>query len=231
LIAVSGLARITQAQTKDQYVAGLWREEMELQLCWYKLIDHQGDRYSPYTAPTWSWASIEGGVKFCDMSDWLEGQYLNIKVLRVGTTPAEADPLGEIGDGFLDLSCAHLLRGVIHEVDHQGNLSGLNTLVFGKETLEVIVYFDHSNLFDRTLYVLPIKGYGGGERIMGLLLQPTGFMRGEYRRIALFVIVDEKACQTFEDVAQSRMWQGEDEEYSRIQMDNYGRRHQIIRFV
>jgi hypothetical protein len=57
LVAISGLARLVQDKTGDQYVAGMWRKYLEIQLCWS--VDRPGRRISPYTAPTWSWASID----------------------------------------------------------------------------------------------------------------------------------------------------------------------------
>jgi hypothetical protein len=35
LVAISGLAQIIQKQTRDQYVAGMWRKDLELELCWF----------------------------------------------------------------------------------------------------------------------------------------------------------------------------------------------------
>jgi hypothetical protein len=60
LVAISGLARIIQQQTRDQYVAGMWRKDLELQLCWYREHSSLPDqRVLPYRAPSWSWASID----------------------------------------------------------------------------------------------------------------------------------------------------------------------------
>jgi hypothetical protein len=51
LVAISGIARKIQFQTKDQYVSGLWRENMEDQLCWSIQYSHC-QRTGPYCAPT-----------------------------------------------------------------------------------------------------------------------------------------------------------------------------------
>jgi hypothetical protein len=37
LVALSGIARAVQNETMDGYFAGLWKRDMEVQLCWYRL--------------------------------------------------------------------------------------------------------------------------------------------------------------------------------------------------
>ncbi|KAF8862041.1 HET-domain-containing protein, partial [Acephala macrosclerotiorum] len=65
LIAISGLARIAQSEINDEYVAGMWKNDLELQLGWY--APTTGTRPSQYVAPTWSWASIDGAVKLAGL--------------------------------------------------------------------------------------------------------------------------------------------------------------------
>jgi hypothetical protein len=62
LPALSGLAHEYQKSWNDQYLAGLWRNQLWRELQWYVV---PGERTSPrrpaeYRAPTWSWASVEG---------------------------------------------------------------------------------------------------------------------------------------------------------------------------
>jgi hypothetical protein len=64
LVAIAGLAEFIQTQTGDEYVAGLWRNNLELQLCW---LSEGGGRRMPHSAPTWSWASIDSPV-------WVRGK-------------------------------------------------------------------------------------------------------------------------------------------------------------
>lgn len=62
LVAISGLARLVHAVTGDSYLAGLWRKNMEDQLCWS--VINAAARIMPSTAPTWSWASLRGLISF-----------------------------------------------------------------------------------------------------------------------------------------------------------------------
>ena len=67
LVAIGGLIKIIQDNTNDSYVAGLWRSCLEIQFEWCMMDrwriggPQKNERISPYTAPTWSWASIRGG--------------------------------------------------------------------------------------------------------------------------------------------------------------------------
>jgi hypothetical protein len=65
LVAISGIARIAQKENNDNYLAGMWRNEMEAQLCWH--LEVSGTRpapMEPYRAPSWSWASIDGEIPY-----------------------------------------------------------------------------------------------------------------------------------------------------------------------
>jgi hypothetical protein len=56
--AVSGLAKSVLKTTKWQYVAGLWRENMIMDLVWSTSNPYSASRCVPWRAPTFSWASI-----------------------------------------------------------------------------------------------------------------------------------------------------------------------------
>ncbi|KAF4632920.1 hypothetical protein G7Y89_g5199 [Cudoniella acicularis] len=69
LPAVAGLAAVYQQATGDEYVAGLWRSSLIVNLLWkqqYLLNCHQSSISVPreYRAPSWSWASFDGNIEF-----------------------------------------------------------------------------------------------------------------------------------------------------------------------
>lgn len=77
LAGISGLAKsfltIIQRSVKlsDEYIAGLWRKHLVTGLSWNvnrELLEQTGRRQhrrlSHYSAPSWSWASIDGPVEF-----------------------------------------------------------------------------------------------------------------------------------------------------------------------
>ena len=64
LVALSGIAKLMEQTLNDQYCAGLWRERLVTQLFWICDCDEQRlrPRPTPYRAPSWSWASLDGPV-------------------------------------------------------------------------------------------------------------------------------------------------------------------------
>jgi Heterokaryon incompatibility protein (HET) len=87
LHAIAGLARLAQPSADDVYVAGLWMNHLAGQLLWRpqdgsKFTADDCDMIAPETsrAPSWSWAALNGGVKFPDMHP----QELGIDILSIG---------------------------------------------------------------------------------------------------------------------------------------------------
>jgi hypothetical protein len=70
-IALAGLAEEMRNVTEDTYLAGMWKEDLQEQLCWAADFDVRRQlnrsRVPTYLAPTWSWMSVEGPV-MSDMS-------------------------------------------------------------------------------------------------------------------------------------------------------------------
>lgn len=67
MIALAGLADELRNRTGDIYLAGLWKTDLQKQLCWRYSVWFDGSsnrsRTLCYNAPTWSWASFDGPVK------------------------------------------------------------------------------------------------------------------------------------------------------------------------
>jgi hypothetical protein len=114
LPAISGLATLMGQRTSSQYLAGLWADDLEYSLLW--MSDHQksGSRpvqrvdVEPY-APSWSWASIIGPVKYIPRhldqfshrrsgGDEVKTVY---KTPRAATIPLTTNVYGPIKHGFV----------------------------------------------------------------------------------------------------------------------------------
>lgn len=75
LAALSGLATLYQS-TSDEYICGLWRSHLVRSLMWgVKTMDRDADKafsyasrisqpQQEYDAPSWSWASVTGEIKY-----------------------------------------------------------------------------------------------------------------------------------------------------------------------
>lgn len=64
LVTIPGIAKHVQQFTKYEYLAGLWRKDLDRMLCWCVNEENlQNSRPVPYRAPTWPWALIDGEVR------------------------------------------------------------------------------------------------------------------------------------------------------------------------
>jgi hypothetical protein len=134
LLALGGIASELSRLWADKYMFGLWKNWFVQLLAWYKsAADKQMLRSS--RAPTWSWASIDGGI-YIKESFLTEDALLleeNLLTLRSSKTvalsckvitPTDLDALGGIevlseydlaGDEAGDSSLYYLLLGVSKE--------------------------------------------------------------------------------------------------------------------
>ncbi|KAI0514751.1 heterokaryon incompatibility protein-domain-containing protein [Xylaria bambusicola] len=107
LRALSGLADLFRKAHHATYLAGLWREDLQLGLAWYvasndsRIVSKAGDQ-----KPSWSWASV-GTVRLKYRSWAAFSQHIvteGIEVLDASCTPAdEANPCGSVTTGLLTL--------------------------------------------------------------------------------------------------------------------------------
>ncbi|KAJ8522829.1 hypothetical protein ONZ45_g658 [Pleurotus djamor] len=65
LVAMSSVGERFQRVFKAEYLAGLWRDTLVDDLCWF-VFSGGSDRPSSYRAPSWSWAAVDHGI----MTDW-----------------------------------------------------------------------------------------------------------------------------------------------------------------
>lgn len=103
LVAFSAIARSYATHLSDEYVAGMWRSRLHNDLLWLvsKITESDHTRYGTYTAPTWSWASINGTVWIPFESDRIEYRY-NVDDYKLEY--ATEDKMGAIRAGWLRLS-------------------------------------------------------------------------------------------------------------------------------
>ena len=103
LPALSGLATEVAKFRGGTYCAGLWWEDMAWGLLWYKRTGFELTKPSEYLAPSWSWASLNGGTLY--PWQWPEKITLPDVVFREYYLEYKSDdPYGAIKSGWLDLS-------------------------------------------------------------------------------------------------------------------------------
>jgi hypothetical protein len=105
LIAISALAKEARQILRDDYLAGLWRRHLGWELGWTADIWPPSavgthDRASGYRAPTWSWASIDGEIRY---TDYGEDVLLLVDVLDAEVTPQGKDDTGALSGGWVQI--------------------------------------------------------------------------------------------------------------------------------
>ncbi|KAF4442819.1 Ankyrin repeat-containing domain protein [Fusarium austroafricanum] len=109
LPALSGLAEAIRRKTGQHYLAGLWRDTLLLDMCWFSTSNEPQDRQ--WRAPSWSWASVNGSIEYEQyLYCW---PYLSsnnfrtwARVLGADCSLKDTSPTGQITDGFIRLECS-----------------------------------------------------------------------------------------------------------------------------
>ena len=236
LVALSGLARLMQQESGIEYVAGLWRKNLESQLRWQP-TDSPSRRARPavYRAPSWSWASIDGSLmipKRSDISEMASHHILNVTARRVLIQPVSPDnPFGEILSATLNLRCDYLCRANLHEIEDSDR--GYTLIDLARKTFRISFLFDCSEVFENRrlrVHLLPIYTYKTRFLCNGLILQPTGSSTGQYRRIGIFDGLQE--CVAGEDcLSEADFFPPHDDDYSEIYVDQQGMTQRAIDII
>lgn len=101
LVALSGVAKQFVSLIHDEYVAGLWRNQLPHYLCWRTRRDPATSPNPPpqYLAPTWSWASVNREVIWMDPH--FSRTFLTVEDVRLNY--ATEDITGAVTGGYLDV--------------------------------------------------------------------------------------------------------------------------------
>lgn len=121
--AISGLARSVRSATGWEYVAGLWKENLIVDLVWAMEKPQYASRCEPWRAPSFSWASIarvKNAPEACRVTyrhveglrhglDRKEGRITSTyaTVVATGCVPKGQDDLGELSSAYI------VLRGTL----------------------------------------------------------------------------------------------------------------------
>ncbi|KAK8859223.1 heterokaryon incompatibility protein-domain-containing protein [Apiospora arundinis] len=101
LIAISGIAQILAARFGDQYIKGLWRTDLEEQLCWKALGPRSGARIKDL--PSWTWASLND-------TKAMQSRLGSFRVGKSAVRNPRAASIVNIGEPFMEIQ----IRCVCH---------------------------------------------------------------------------------------------------------------------
>ncbi|KAH6871599.1 heterokaryon incompatibility protein-domain-containing protein, partial [Thelonectria olida] len=173
--AIEGPARMIHAELGWEFVAGMWKQDLERQLCWAASLRLVNTPCTIGRSPSWSWMSVKGKIKADEPCD-------NVTHLAVEVDSLDVEYVsGNMFDGaeraVLRLRCEHLFRGVIKDIHPKHQKDDAQTEVdAGKSSPSEATTKPH---FARSFLV-------GLSQAWGLVLQATGKGTGQYRRIGAF---------------------------------------------
>ncbi|KAI1442724.1 HET-domain-containing protein [Annulohypoxylon stygium] len=214
LVAVSGivedmrrhLTRLGCESTK--YLAGIWQQELPKALLW-EMAGVDSCRHELYHAPSWSWASIDGGIILSRGSLFPDADIL-ASVLDAWVTPVNrGDETGEVSDGMITLAGIFIIanlcplsefdaaiteRGVTNFRNHKDDTLLCKTKATGG-TYSAVVTFDTQGDDLNQVLCLPImrrdsnfKGKNGWI-VEGLVTTRVGDKN--YQRVGIFYVAAE----------------------------------------
>jgi len=161
----------------SNYLAGLWKNDIEAQLLWYRLEDSESLAFQRLPGPTWSWASFDGPIAFF-MRDLLEYELGDVKAearLETYRIIHESRSLsyGEVLSGHL------WLTGRLQQAHWDGNFISTSSRI-----LPLQVHWDLSNsVGPRSVWCLEIIG---SYICLGLILGSNNQM--DFERLGFFKV-------------------------------------------
>ncbi|TEY73211.1 hypothetical protein BOTCAL_0081g00010 [Botryotinia calthae] len=206
LIAIGGIARAVQLESGDRYLAGLWEKDIEVKLLWLK--GYHSVKSDVYRAPSWSWASIDGRVNTDPLTIRIYKGRIHVHVVSAFVAPLVGEsPFGEVRAGNLRISCKALLSGNIHKADPPDRLFyGKNwsfNLSNGEEILSRYEVYLDSEIDEKKVVLLLVYDSGPasenqesrGTSLAGLVLQRSGVRKGEFLRVGLWSVSDNRGLK------------------------------------
>jgi hypothetical protein len=121
--ALQGVAKKFQAVRQCDYFAGIWGDNIMMDLLWWR--SNEAANFNPlrYIAPTWSWASQPGKVSWDSVASWINNTFVKSKLqpdavcISISTVPVGDDRLGEVIAGELQLQGRCLSAVILHNED------------------------------------------------------------------------------------------------------------------
>ncbi|PVH70090.1 HET-domain-containing protein [Cadophora sp. DSE1049] len=201
IVDLSGLAKLYQDATGDDYIAGLWKSHILEGLNWYVLKPTKR-AFSEYRAPSWSWAATDGAVGFNGSHSLYLARFLDVQIVC-----STLDPTGQVYGGFIDLE-AVVIPAIYSKEDSR--YFSCHLKIGDHNVGEALAYEDNLGEGfgdDSEVHCLALSHcdytYTLGSSVQhrvhleGIFLRPIPDALGSYTRIGYFEIADEDAMKEF----------------------------------
>lgn len=122
LTAISGVVAQLQKKTGSRYVAGLWVDNIDLDLLWRRTDPATEAPRPDFIAPSFSWASIDGEVDYYCFRNGKRPYEKSATIISIETSTSPTAPFGKVDSGRLTI------RGPI-TVGHVEESDGGNMII------------------------------------------------------------------------------------------------------
>lgn len=188
LPAVAGIARAIEEKTCDRYVVGLWRSQLIEGLLWQPGSGVKAP--TEYRAPSWSWASVDGGLGCEGLSN--RGVYDFTDIAVVVDCHVElkgVNPYGEVKSAWLTLRAPVeplFLSETEEERYHHPRMKTRTGHAWGS-------YYQFDTIDENEALTLALSviilTQSGKELYQGLIITPVN--EQQYRRVGIIMLSDE----------------------------------------
>ncbi|KAL8804690.1 MAG: hypothetical protein Q9223_000792 [Gallowayella weberi] len=232
LTAFSGIARMVHKKLKsapEEYCAGLWKPSLLTELLWERHTYQDSDQVpGVYIAPSWSWASLNGSFR---MPQYVSDRAHRLVAVIETRVQHIEDIFGPVRGACLVLRCSlcpvtltvvecdDISHGITR-IESEGKLTQIDGTSVKYSSHIVLDYpGEAARAGNSWCYSMPMLEYRGliyGRLSMqGMLLKPTGALKGPYYRIGVLSVFYHK-----EDPDIMAMVQGRDCEFENLYIDN-----------
>ena len=199
LPAISGLAQKWQPSPFHTYLAGFWKNDLLYSLTWYSGDPSACHRPREYRAPSWSWAAIDGPIRFTPhLRPVREEAQADIEILEAEVSLQTSNSMGAVTAGHLKLLGRVVETTYVYDSSpdkgafsshrtYSCNRNGLNGMLVPDVAVQ-LPGFDHLEQ-GTTVYCLEITNPLDLFGIQKLLaLRPFASKPRIYKRIGVFRI-------------------------------------------
>lgn len=178
IFAISGLAQYLQEVWNIEYCAGLWRKDIEKQLCWTRISQRERNSSKVLRAPSWSWLSYDIAVSLGPIPEMrLFSFVVDVQVQQA------IDLAGhQIFRGYLTLRC--YLSEITLDEDSVTFITTNQKFSYSKCFIE----FDYGDRQYSALFFVPIGMLVRHNFIKGLIVTPSATGSGSYIRLGTGMI-------------------------------------------
>lgn len=187
LVALAGIVEEFHRVYNTEYVAGLWRKTLLLDLLWKRSSAYEiKPRPTNYRAPSWSWASIDGLVEYqyvkektAKANGTIESEILSCHV----SLASEDMPFGAVSAATLTL-LSHIRQAKLESKSKSGHVS----VELDSEAEPInVAWVDIDAMEEKDeVWLIPLIWDKEGASVEGLILAAASNCENCFRRVGHF---------------------------------------------